>query len=90
MANLLEAYKKRIAVAEKYYAKAHPGAQLSESKKLVIAKTLHNVNSFLNESFENSVGTQRSDLGLFKKFSLNLTNIVLPNLIAFDLVIVHP
>lgn len=44
----------------------------------------------MNEAFDNSVGTQRSDMGLFKKFSLNLTTVALPNLIAFDLVIVYP
>lgn len=68
--NLFEAYKGRLAVAEKYYSKAHNGAQLGESKKLIIAKTLENTNRFLNEAFENSVGTQRSDMGLFKKFAL--------------------
>jgi len=87
---LLESYKGRLAIAESCYSKAHQGAQLGESKKLIIAKTLENTNKFLNEAFENSVGTQRSDLGLFKKFALNLVNVALPNLIAFDLVIVHP
>ena len=45
---------------------------------------------FLNEAFDNSVGTQRSDMGLFRKFALNLTTVAVPNLIAFDLVMVHP
>ena len=45
---------------------------------------------FLNEAFDQSVGTQRSDMGLYKKFSLNLTTVALPNLIAHDLVIVYP
>ena len=45
---------------------------------------------FLNEAFENSVGTQRADLGLWRKFALNLTTCAVPNLIAFDLVMVHP
>lgn len=45
---------------------------------------------FLNESFSNSVGTQRADMGLFKKFTLDLTTVALPNLIAHDLVIVKP
>ena len=58
--------------------------------KLVVAKVLENTNRFLNEAFENSVGTQRSDMGAFKKFALNLTTVALPNLIANDLVIVHP
>ena len=42
------------------------------------------------EAFEQSQGTQRSDLGLFTKFSLNLVNVALPNLIAPDLVLTHP
>ena len=64
MATLLEAYKSRLAVANKFHAKSHNGQGLSESKKLAIAKVLHNTNRFLNEAFENSVGTNRSDLGL--------------------------
>lgn len=71
MANLCEAYKSRLAIAERFYAQKHAGEKLSESKKLVTAKVLENTNKFLNEAFENSVGTQRSDLGLFKKFALN-------------------
>lgn len=88
--NLFEAYKGRIAVAEKMYAKAHNGDKLNESKKLVLAKCLKNVNGFLNEAMEQSVATQRSDLGLFKKFAMNLTTVALPNLISHDLVIVQP
>ena len=90
MAYLCEAYKSRLAIAERFYSQKHAGEKLSESKKLVTAKVLENTNKFLNEAFENSVGTQRSDLGLFKKFALNLTTVALPNLIAHDLVIVHP
>ena len=45
---------------------------------------------FLNEAFEQSAGTQRADMGMFKKFCMNLTTVALPNLIAHDLVIVHP
>lgn len=90
MANLCEAYKSRLAIAERFYSQKHAGEKLSESKKLVTAKVLENTNKFLNEAFENSVGTQRSDLGLFKRFALNLTTVALPNLIAHDLVIVHP
>ena len=45
---------------------------------------------FLNEAFSSSMGTQRSDMGEFKKFCLNLTTVALPNLIANDLVIVSP
>ena len=45
---------------------------------------------FLNEAFSSSMGTQRSDMGEFKKFCLNLTTVSLPNLIANDLVLVSP
>ncbi len=88
--NLLESYKGRLAVSESYYAKSHNGAKLSQNKKLVVAKLLENCNKFLNEAFENSVGTQRADMGMFRKFALNLTTCAIPNLIAFDLVMVHP
>lgn len=88
--NLLESYKGRLTVSESYYAKNHNGEKLSNNKKLVVAKLLENTNKYLNEAFENSVGTQRTDMGLFRKFSLNLTTVAVPNLIAFDLVIVQP
>lgn len=90
MANLLESYKTRLAVSESYYAKSHNGEKLPQQKKLVVAKLLENQNKFLTEAFENSVGTQRSDMGHFRKFSMNLTTVATPNLIAFDLVIVQP
>lgn len=88
--NLLEAYKGRLAVAEKVYSKSHNGERLTEAKKIVLARCLANQQKFLTEAFENSVGTQRSDMGMFKKFALNLTNVALPNLISYDLVIVQP
>lgn len=88
--NLLEQYKNRLAVSESVHAKAHLGESMSNFKKIAVAKCLDNVSKFMNEAFENSVGTQRSDLGAFKKFALNLTTVALPNLIAFDLVIVQP
>jgi hypothetical protein len=87
---LLETYAKRLSVADSVYSKAHEGETLSTTKKMAIAMVLNNTNKFMNEAFANSVGTQRSDLGLFKKFTLNLTTVALPNLIAHDLVIVHP
>lgn len=90
MATLLEAYAKRLSYSDGVYAKYHEGETLSESKKITIAKVLDNTAKFLNESFSNSVGTQRSDMGLFKKFTLDLTTVALPNLIANDLVIVKP
>ena len=88
--NLLESYKGRLAVSESVYARAHNGEKLSQNKKMVVAKLLDNQNRFLNEAFDNSVGTQKADMGLFKKFTLNLTTTAIPNLIAFDLVMVHP
>lgn len=90
MAGLLEAYKNRLAISESVYSKAHNGEKLSNFKKMATARCLENVNKFMNEAFENSVGTQRADLGAYKKFALNLTTVALPNLIAFDLVIVYP
>lgn len=90
MANLLESYKNRLAISESVYSKAHNGEKLSNFKKMATARCLDNVNRFMNEAFENSVGTQRADLGAYKKFALNLTTVALPNLIAFDLVIVYP
>lgn len=88
--SLFEAYKNRIAVAESVHAKAHDGAKMSGNQRLVVAKVLENTNRFLNEAFEMSAGTQRADMGMFKKFALNLTTVALPNLIAHDLVIVSP
>lgn len=88
--NLLEAYKKRIAISESVYSKNHSGERMSNHKKITVAKVLENTNKFLNEAFSSSMGTQRSDMGLFKKFCLNLTTVALPNLIAHDLVLVHP
>lgn len=71
MASLLEAYKNRLAVSEKVYSNSHAGETLSNFKKLTTARCLDNISKFMNESFENSVGTQRSDLGMWKKFALN-------------------
>ena len=88
--SLFEAYKNRLAVANTVYSKAHNGESMSNNRKLVTAKVLENTNRFLNEAFENSVGTQRADMNMYKKFALNLTTVALPNLIANDLVIVHP
>ena len=42
--NLLEAYAKRLNIAENFYAGRHNGAQLSDQKKLVTAVCLNNVN----------------------------------------------
>lgn len=80
--NLLEAYKKRISIAESVYSRAHNGEKMDNHRKLCVAKVLANTNSFLNEAFDSASATQRSDMGLWKKFCLNLTNVALPNLIA--------
>lgn len=88
--NLMEAYAKRLAISESVYGRQHGGQKMDSNRKLTVAKVLSNTNNFLNEAFDNSTGTQRSDMGLFKKFCLNLTTVALPNLIANDLVIVHP
>ena len=91
MANsLLEAYKKRLNISESVYSRAHNGDKMDTNRKLVVAKCLQNLNNFMNESFDGSMATQRQDLGLYKKFCLNLTTVALPNLVAHDLVIVHP
>lgn len=88
--NLLESYAKRIKIAESVYSKAHEGEGLDNHKKLILAKCLHNVDKYMTEAFDGSMGTQRADMGLFKKFCLNLTNVALPNLIANELVMVSP
>ena len=74
---LLEKYSKRTAVAEGLYKKTHDGNSMPLNTKLTLAKCLQNTDKFLTEAFENSVGTNRADMGLFKKFCLNLTNVTL-------------
>lgn len=62
--SLFEAYKNRLAVANSVHAKAHMGESMSNNKKLVTAKCLENCNKFMNEAFDSSTGTQRSDMGI--------------------------
>ena len=88
--NLVEAYKNRLAISESVYARDHSGEKMGNNKKMVVAKCLDNISRFMNEAFDSSTGTQRSDMGLFKKFCLNLTTVALPNLISHELVIVSP
>lgn len=93
--NLVEAYKKRIAVAESLYTKSHNGEAMSSNMKLVTAACLNNVSKFLNEAFTQDAATQAdssgtNNLDMYKKFALNLTNLALPNLIAPEIVMVHP
>ena len=61
---LMESYAKRLNVSESVYKKNHNGEKLDANRKLMIAKCLDNTSKFLNESFESSMGTQRSDMGL--------------------------
>ena len=87
---LLEAYKKKLLVAESVYDKTHEGRKMSYNNKVTTAVMLNNINRTLTEAFNNSIGTQRADMGDYKKFCMTVTNIVFPSLIAEDLVIVKP
>lgn len=75
--NLLEKYQNRLNVSESFYSKHHNGAKLDSQKKLMIAKVLENTNRYMTEAFENSNGTQRADLGDYKKFCLTLNTLAL-------------
>lgn len=88
--NILEAYQKKLSISEKVYEKEHGGRAMSDSKKIAIARVLANTSEYITEAFENSVGTQLSQMKTFKKFCLDLTTVALPSLIANDLVIVYP
>lgn len=92
MNKLVEAYKQRITVANEAYAAEHNGKTLSESKQVLVATMLNNVNKRMNEAlgFSNSLAVQRSDMGAWKKFCLALTTVAVPNLIASDIVLTHP
>lgn len=87
---LTEKYAKRIKIAESVYSGSHQGQVMDSNRKLMVATALNNVNKFLNEAFSSADATQRSAMGDYKKFCLNLTNVALPNLIAPELVITHP
>jgi len=88
--SLLETYKNRMILAEQAYASKHPGQKLDNYKKLVTARLLENTSKFLTENYAHSVGMQRQNLGQFKVFAMNLANVVVPNLIAHELVLVSP
>ena len=89
--NLLETYSRQLKVAEAYVAKNFDGKTMSSNTALTTAVLLDNTNRWITESLSNEIGaTTRSDMGAWKKFCLNLTNIAVPSLIANDLVIVHP
>jgi hypothetical protein len=89
--NLLETYSRQLKVAEAYVAKNFDGKAVSANTQLTTAVLLDNTNRWMTESMNTGLaGAQRTDLGDWKKFCLNLTNIAVPSLIANDLVIVHP
>ena len=68
---ILEAFKGKLNVAEKVYAKEHGGRNLAENKKVAIARVLANTSEYITEAFEQSVGTQLSNMQTFKKFCFN-------------------
>ena len=89
--NLLETYSRQLKVAEAYVAKNFEGKTMSSNTALTTAVLLDNTNRWMTESLNNTIGAvNHTDLGAWKKFCLNLTNIAVPSLIANDLVIVHP
>lgn len=88
--NLIESYKNRLAVSESVHQRFHSGQKMSPQKKLMIATVLNNTSKFLNEAFEGSSATQRSDIGNFKRFCLNISTVALPSLILPELMIVQP
>lgn len=98
MATLLEQYKGRLKIAERMYSQTHNGEKLSEARKITTAKLLQNTSRFINEAFGPTMATQAgitsmgepNTLGQFKKFAMNLVNVVMPSLIANEVVIVYP
>ena len=88
--NLLETYSRQLKVAEAYVAKNFDGKTISSNTALTTAVLLDNTNRWMTESVNMVAGGSRADMGEWKKFCLNLTNIAVPSLIANDLVIVHP
>lgn len=59
----MEAYAKKINLAESIYKATHGGNAMSYNDKVTTAVVLNNVNRILTEAFDNSVGTQRADMG---------------------------
>ena len=88
--NLLEAYKNRLAISESIHQKSHNGAKMSAQKKLMIASVLNNTSRFLNEAFSDSAAVQKSAIGDWKKFCLNVSTTALPNLILPELMLTQP
>lgn len=90
MSTLLESYKNRLAISESVHQKSHNGAKMSTNKKMMIAAVLNNTSKFMNEAFNSSAATQRSALGDYKKFCLNVSTVALPNLILPELMLTQP
>lgn len=82
---LVEAYADRLSAAEKVL-----GINMSREKKVFTARILNTVNRRLTEALDNSVGTQRSDMGAYKVFCLNMANVVAPSLIAPEILLDVP
>lgn len=64
---LLEAYKNRIAYAEKYAETS--GNPMTQQKKVLLAKLLQNTDKFLTEAFSGTAATQLADMGQYKKLT---------------------
>jgi len=88
--NLLEAYKNRLAISESIHQKSHNGAKMSAQKKLMIASVLNNTSRFLNEAFSESAAVQKSAIGDWKKFCLNVSTTAMPTLILPELMLTQP
>lgn len=78
MATLLETYKNRLAVAESVFSKSNNGKKMDNNRKLILATVLNNTNRYMTEQMDSSMATQRSDIGMWKRFSLNLTTVAIP------------
>ena len=50
--SLLEAYAKKLDVADQVYANTHEGKKMSYNTKVTTAVLLNNVNKFLTESLK--------------------------------------
>lgn len=88
---LLEKYKKRLSISEGLYAKYNNGAVIPMDRKIITAQILENQNKYLTETYgDQSVSTQRSDIGMMKKFVMDVATLALPNFIAPDLVLTKP
>ena len=51
---LLEAYAKKLAVADQVYSNTHEGRKMSYNNKVTTAVMLNNVNRCLTEAFTSS------------------------------------